>query len=143
MPLAARVGQFWRSTVKIIFASLFALVLVQSAAVAGLATDIPQTNRVILDGKWKPSEQDTQEALVDIQAYLETPSRSTNAWTSQEIREILAHTKDYRVKFQGMVLEGRKVIRCLFLSGSDPDPWSIFYDPRTAKCARYFSLGYT
>jgi len=133
-----------RSTMKIIVACVIALTVVQITVVAGLDTDIPQTNRVILKtGQWTPSEKDVEKALVAIQAYLETPSRSTNVWTSREIKEILTHAKDYRVQFKGVVLAGRKVIHCLFLSGSDPDPYALFCDPRTGKCLRYLFTGFT
>ena len=57
---------------------LFALLVVQASTLAGVDNDIPQTNRVILaEGKWVPSEQETQKGLAAVQAFLEKPT-STN-----------------------------------------------------------------
>ena len=128
-------------------------------AVAGVDTDIPQTNRVILvGGNWKPSEEDTQKALTAIQAYLEKPT-ATNAWTLGEIKKILAHTKHYRVQFKGVVVDGRKLIYCNFFpadSGQEFkswkelvvlvcdggfDFWQIYYDPKTGECLEFMSNG--
>ena len=147
---------------KVVIASLLVLLLVQKIALAGVVTDIPQTNRVILaGGKWKPSENDTQKALAAVQAFLEKPN-STNKWTLGEIKKILAHSKDYRVQFTGVLLNGKKMIRCNFFPthGITEDQfdywkqqevdvcdggfgfWHAYYDPGTGKCLKFMSNGY-
>jgi hypothetical protein len=106
--------------------SLLALLLVQTRAVAGLETDIPQTNRVILAAaKWQPAKEQTQKALTAIQSFLEHPT-STNTWVLGEIKKILAHTKDYRVQFTGVIEAGRKVIRCNFFPAPAAAPKGAF-----------------
>ena len=152
-----------RSTVTLLITSLLAVVLMQSTALAGVDTDIPGTNRVTLaSGEWKPSEHDTEKALAAVQSFLEKPT-STNAWTLAEIKKILAHTKDYRVQFTGVRLDGKKMIRCNFFpartEGKEDDFdywkrqevavcdggfafWQVYYDPSTAKCTKFMSNGY-
>jgi hypothetical protein len=132
-----------RSTMKVFFALWSVLLLVQSAAVAGLA-DMPRTNRVVVaSGKWKPSEPQVQEALADIQAYLEKPSHWTNDWSVGEIKTILAHTPHYRVEMTGVVFDRKRVILCMFWPLIiDVDPWTLHYDPKTGKCMRSLSFGY-
>lgn len=143
---------------------LFALLLIQGSALAGIDSDIPQTNRVILaEGKWMPSEQDTQKGLAAVQAFLEKPV-STNPYELGEIGKILAHSKDYRVQFTGVLVDGKKVIRCNFFPREgkiDHEEdfknwkqhevevfdggfwfWHIYYDPSTGKCINFRPNGY-
>jgi len=52
---------------KSILVLLFVLLILEARAVAGVDTDIPQTNQVILSsGRWKPSVKETQKALAAI-----------------------------------------------------------------------------
>lgn len=156
-------GHRGRSTMKPLLVLLFAVLIVDSRAVAGLATDIAQTNQVILSaGSWKPSLEETQKALAAIQVFLDKPS-STNDWTKSEIKKIREHTKKYRVQFMGVVREGRRVIWCNFFPAPRKDEkdhfqewkqqeimvddggfwfWQIDYDPSTGKCSKFTSNGY-
>jgi len=142
---------------------LFAVLLLESRAVAGRDTYIAQTNQVILlSGHWKPSSEETQKALAAIQTFLNKAS-STNLWTKREIRKIREHAKGYRVQFKGIVREGRKVIWCNFSPVPRKDEkddfqdwkqqeievsdggfwhWRIDYDPSTGKCSNFSSNGY-
>ena len=149
----------WRSTMKCIVILLFALAILESRAVAGLDTDIPQTNRVVLSsGRWKPSAEETQKALAAIQTFLESPS-TTNEWTKREIKKILEHTKEYRVQFVGVVRDGKRLIWCNFFRAADALGanwkreevrvedggfwfWQIEYDPTAGKCLNFGSNGY-
>ena len=148
---------------KLLLVSLFAMLILESRAVANLDTDIAQTNQVILSsGRWKPSFEETQKALAAIQEFLDRPS-STNEWTKSEIKRIQEHAKEYRVQFLGVVRGGRKVIWCNFFPASRKDEkdyfqdwkqreisvddggfwfWQIEYDPRTGKSSRFTSNGY-
>ena len=138
---------------------LFTLLLLESRAVAGLDTDIPQTNRVILpSGRWKPSAEETQKVLAAVQTFLERPS-STNDWTKREIKKILDHAKEYRVQFVGVVRDGKRLIWCNFFPAADAFGadwkrqevrvmdggfwfWQIEYDPSAEKCLNFSSNGY-
>ena len=149
-----------RSTMKPLLVLLFAVLIVESRAVAGLTTDIAQANQVILSsGRWKPSFEETQKALAAILVFLDKPS-STNDWTKSEIKKIREHAKEYRVQFMGVVREGRRVIWCNFFPASRKDHfqewkqqqimvddggfwfWQIDYDPNTGKCSNFTSNGY-
>ncbi len=137
---------------------LFALVAFAVRTMAGLETDIAQTNRAILSaGRWTPSAQDVRKALVAIQAFLERPT-STNEWTKGEIKKILAHSKEYRVQFIGVVRDGKRLIWCNFFPLRDGFEywkreevrvmdggfwfWQIEYEPSTGKCLDFISNGY-
>ena len=145
-------------TILVILAS----VVLQVCAHAGIETDIPQTNRVVLkSGAWRPTPEQTQKSLLSIESFLNQPD-TTNSWKKAEIKKILANTKRYRVQFVGVVHAGRKVIWCNFF----PAPyngegafkywkkekvevedggfrfWQIYYDPSTDKCSEFASNGY-
>jgi hypothetical protein len=163
-------GRYWHlsadhhgSPMKILILSLITLLAAQTLAIAGVDTEISQTNRVILTvGKWTPSEKESQKALTAVQAYLEKPTASTNTWVPGEIKKILAHAKDYRVQFSGVLLDGKKWIRCNFFPAQETaeDPfgyrkqqevnvldggfwfWHIYYDPSTGKCTKFMPNGY-
>jgi hypothetical protein len=144
---------------KLILILLLALLILESRAVAGLDSDIPQTNRVVLSsGRWKPSAEEAQKALAAIQKFLEKPS-STNDWTKREIEKIQEHAKEYRVQFVGIVRDGKRLIWCNFFPaagafGADWKReevrvmdggfwfWQIEYDPNTGKCLNFSSNGY-
>ncbi|MEI8064505.1 MAG: hypothetical protein WCH84_10640 [Verrucomicrobiota bacterium] len=144
---------------KTAFAALLGLLLVQGMVFAGVDTNIPETNRVILaSGDWKPSEEDTQRALNAIQTFLDKPT-STNAWELGEIKKILAHTKDYRVQFKGVLFDGRKLVFCNFFPVDRGEGfnywkehevavddggfafWQIYFDPKTGECLKFMSNG--
>jgi hypothetical protein len=140
---------------KATLALLFGFLVLERFAFAGVDTDIAETNRAILSsGRWKPSAEETQKALVAIQSFLQMPN-TTNDWTKSEITQVREHAKEYRVQFVGDDREARKVISCHFLlaprtgdldlcpdwrrSLCDVDDggcsfWHIDYDPSTAKC---------
>jgi hypothetical protein len=144
---------------KSIIISLFTLLMLGSRALAGLDADIAQTNRVILSSSdWKPSAEQTQKALAAVQAFLDKPG-STNNWTKGEIKKILAHTKEYRVQFFGIVRDGTRLVWCNFFPASDPFGrdwrrekvqvldggfwfWQIEYDPSTGECLNFGVNGY-
>jgi hypothetical protein len=148
---------------RAILGTLLALLAVEVAALAGLDADIPKANRAILtSGRWTPSADETQKALVATQAYLEKPD-SFYEYQKLEIKKILKHTKEYRVQFVGVERDGKKYIWCNFF----PVPrkgqedtfkdwkrqevmmedggfryWQIEYDPKTGKCHKFSSNGY-
>ena len=153
------VCEFWRSTMKTILIFLFALLILESRGFAGLDTDIPQTNQVVLSsGRWKPSAEETQKALAAIQTFLEKPS-STNDSTKREIQKIQEHAKEYRVQFVGVVRDGKRMIWCNFFPAAETFGadwkrekvrvmdggfwfWQIEYDPSAGKCLNFSSNGY-
>ena len=141
---------------------IFALVVMQVCAHAGIETDIPPTNRVVLkSGAWKPTPEQTQKALLSIESFLNHPD-TTNGWEKAEIKKILANVKRCRVQFIGVVRDGRKVIWCNFFpapyNGDDEFKywkqekvevmdggyrfWRIYYDPSIDKCLEFASNGY-
>ena len=148
---------------KLVTACLLVLFLVQTIALAGLDTEIQQTNRVILPhGDWKPDEKDTQNPLTAVQAFLEKPTH-TRPPEADTIQQILRDAKHYRVQFRGTLLQKRRVIFCNFFHAPHPiqkDPfpgwrqeqvdfddggacfWHIYYDPSTDKCLGFESNGY-
>jgi hypothetical protein len=144
---------------KPILIFLFALLTLESRAVAGLDTAIPQTNRVILSsGRWKPSGEQTQRALAAIQAFLEKQT-ATNDWKVREIKKILEHEKEYRVQFVGIERDGKKLIWCNFFPATGVfganwkrekvmvmdggfSFWQIEYDPNSGQCLNFSSNGY-
>jgi hypothetical protein len=143
---------------KPILVLLFAMLALEGRLIAGLDSDIAQTNRVVLgSGRWTPLPEDTHKALVAIQAFLANPA-STNKWTKREIWRILQHTKEYRVQFVGVVRDGKRLIWCNFfpsrgdygnwkkdkVDGMDGGfwYWQIEYDPSTDKCLDFISNGY-
>ena len=108
---------------------LLGFLLFQKPAQAGLDTEISETNRVIVRHpryEPTPTAQDCQKALVAIQSFLEN-ANTRNPRAKGEISNVLAHAKEYRVRFYPMLqnrknplkpvldaLEGRKVIECMF-----------------------------
>jgi hypothetical protein len=138
----------------------FSLLAFGFHALAGLDTAILKTNQVILPS-WlsKPSEKNTHDALVAIQAFLEKRS-STNDWQALEVKKILQHATEYRVQFKATTRGLRKVIRCNFFPASESlleeiwkkeevkvmDGgfwfWQIEFDPSTGECLNFSSNGY-
>ncbi|PWU18394.1 MAG: hypothetical protein C5B50_09405 [Verrucomicrobia bacterium] len=139
--------------------SLCAFTVLQACAHAGIETDMPSTNRVILkSGDWKPSETETQKALAAVGTFLVEP----NLKHQNEIAKILGNLKNYRVQFVGVTRGGRKFIWCNFFpargNGEDDFPywkrqkvevmdggfwfWHIDFDPNTGKCMNFASNGY-
>ena len=140
-----------------------ALSIFQLRAMGGTVADIPLSNRVILTtAAWTPSTAETQKALVAIQLFLERPT-SADRRSMGEIRQILRNAKFYRVQFQGVVQQKRKLIWCNFLPASPPGEidrfgdwkrsamivsdggfwfWRIAYDPATGKCQDFWANGY-
>jgi hypothetical protein len=143
---------------KPILILLFAMLALEGRLIAGLDTDIPQTNRAILgSGRWTPLPEDTQKALVAVQAFLANPG-STNNWEKREIWRILQHTKEYRVQFVGVVRDGKRFIWCNFFPSRGNYEnwkkdkvdvmdggfwyWQIDYDPSTDTCLNFYSNAY-
>jgi hypothetical protein len=142
---------------------LIALVVTQIHVFAGLEADIPQKNRVVLEsGAWMPTPAEAQRALLSIQAFLGQPN-VTNKWKNTEIKKILAHTKQYRVQFVGILRDGRKIIWCNFFPAPQDGAedqfrywkqkevmvadggfgfWQIDYDSSSDKCSHFMSNGY-
>jgi len=131
-------------------------------ALAGMETDIPPTNRVILKSEsWTPTADQAQKALASIQSFLAKPA-TTNEYRLREIKKILANSRNYRVQFIGIIRDGRKIIWCNFFpaAGEGKDEfrdwrkervvvddggfyyWQIEYDPATDKCSRFYPNGY-
>ena len=82
---------------------LITSVTMQISALAGIETDIPTTNRVVLKSYiWTPTPEETQKALISIQRFLDKPT-TTNDWEKAEIKQILANSKKYRVQFVGTI----------------------------------------
>jgi hypothetical protein len=143
--------------------AIFALVVMQVCAHAGIETDIPPTNRVVLkSGAWTPTPEQTQKALLSIQTFL-NQTDTTNSWKNAEIKKIRANTKNYRVQFIGILHDGKRVVWCNFFpargDGSDDEFqywkqqevrvddggygfWQIDYDPDTDRCSEFASNGY-
>jgi hypothetical protein len=118
---------------KTLILVIVGLLLYRTIVVAGIDTDIPKTNQVILAvGAWTPSAEETQKALTAIQSFLEG-SGFTNAlsksqfrnieehdkgyfdWMKNRIKKIREHAKEYRVQFVGEVRNDKKVIWCNFI----------------------------
>ena len=144
------------------FFVILALAVMPICAFAGIETDIPSTNQVVLEsGIWTPTPEQTQKALLSIQTFLNHPE-TTNEWKKAEIKKILANTKKYRVQFVDVVHDGRKVLWCNFFpaphNGEDhfnywkkekvevmdggSGFWQIYYDPSANKCSEFRSNGY-
>ena len=151
----------WTLAMKTIFAIL-ALFTIHLCALAGFETDIRATNRVILKSEsWTPTADQAQKALASIQSFLGKPA-TTNEYQLREIKKILAHSRNYRVQFVGIIRDGRKVIWCNFfpVAGKGKDEfqnwrkerivvddggffyWQIEYDPATDECSRFHPNGY-
>jgi hypothetical protein len=134
----------------------------QLCAIAGIASDIPAANQVILKtGVWTPTPEQTQKALSSIQSFLKNPDTNSD-WKLGEIKKIVANAKEYRVQFVGVVRDGKRVIWCNFSpvdskgGGSSPDWkervirafdggfwfWRIDYDANTDTCSGFSSNGY-
>jgi hypothetical protein len=159
----ATVAVLGSSSRKVIVVMLLVLPVLESRAVAGLDADIPKANRAILtSGRWTPSAEETQKALVAIQVYLEKPGFE-DEYMKGEIKEILKHAKEYRVQFVGVERDGKKYIWCnffpvppkgkedhhpdwkrrkVFVLDGGCDYWRIECDPRTGKCDNFSSNGY-
>jgi hypothetical protein len=75
---------------------------------------------VLKSGKWTPTPEQTQKALVSIQSFLNQQDITNNVRKS-DIRKILANTKGYRVQFVGKIHGGKKVIWCNFFPAPDSD----------------------
>jgi hypothetical protein len=91
---------------------LFTFVILQSVSFAGLETDIPSTNRVILaSGNWIPASVDVHKCLIAIQSFLEHPE-ALDEYSRDDVKRILAHSREYRVQFVGVIRDGKKVIWC-------------------------------
>ena len=139
---------------KLIFLAAIFLSL-QISTFAGIDTGIPATNQIILSvGAWKPSTEQTQKALVSVQAFL-------NQSKHHDIPKILANTKNYRVQFVGVLRNGKKVIWCNFFPAPDKDDefhywkrdkvevmdggfsfWQIDFDPTKNSCSEFKVNGY-
>jgi hypothetical protein len=141
----------------------FALPLFQCRVIAGIDTDIPQTNQIILPSgflsleHWKPSTEQTKNALIAIQKFLEIQT-VRNDWKAGEIKKILAHTKQYRVQFIGVKRNGKKLILCNFFPAIGEFEywkrekvevmdggysfWQIEYDSDSGDCLNFSSNGY-
>jgi hypothetical protein len=148
---------------KLILIFFFILPMFQFRIMAGIDTDIPQTNQVILPSgffpseHWKPSTEQTRNALIAVQKFLETQA-VTNNWKAGEIKKILAHTKQYRVQFIGVTRNGKTIISCNFFPATGDfgywkrekvevmdggySFWQIEYDPDSGNCLNFGSNGY-
>ena len=150
---------------KIIFASVLLFLALQASALGSVETDIPQANRVILTtGAWTPSVEETQKALIAIQAFLEWPTSGGNQRSKYEIKMILENARSYRVQLVGQIRQKRRVILCNFfrapLTGEKDEYadwkhnpvslccdgghwyWKIDYDPGTGKCLNFLPNAY-
>jgi hypothetical protein len=77
-------------SMKMILA-LFALAFMQVFALAGIETDIPLTNRVVLkSGNWTPVPEEMQKALLSVQSFLDQPSK-TDDYSKADMKMILEH----------------------------------------------------
>jgi hypothetical protein len=142
--------------------SLFALLafaLAQCVCSAGLDTDIPETNRVVLtSAEWTPTAAECQKCLGAIQSFLER-AKPINPWDRDMIPQILKRTKGYRVQFVGILYPGNKrEIWCNFFPVHRDFPywrerkvevhdggcsyWRISYDPDTDKCYNFETNGF-
>ena len=100
---------------------------------AGRLTDIPIEHQVILKDQWKPTRQQTAEALRQIEAYLRHPPKGyrTDPKSMRDIREILSHASTYYVQFIGRFPKGRKAIWCNFFTMSIPEIHSGWREQET------------
>lgn len=153
-----------RSTMKPWALCLCFLILFQIVAHAQIETDIPSTNRVILRfGDWKPSEAETLNALVAIDAFLKDCSLTSIGLEKADAQWILKRLKRYRVQFVGLGNEKERVIWCNFfpappyrynpnrfsywknrevrMNDGGPWYWHIKYDPKTGHCAGFLPNG--
>jgi hypothetical protein len=147
----------WLNGMKFIPLFLLSLMAIELHAVASLVADISPTNQIILKSEnWQPQSEQTKQALVAIQKYLEVHS-TTNNWQAGEIKKILQHSAEYRVQFAGMI-HGRKIIWCNFFPANEPRNdwkkekvevmdggfwyWQIEFDPVSGKCLNFSSNGY-
>jgi len=138
----------------------FLICIMGSVVLAGIDTNIPPENQVILKGDWTPTPEQTAKALTAIQTFLENP-KSSSAEQQAEIKKILVNSSKYRVQFKGILEKNKKVIRCNFFpaSGSKDDfPywkkqvvmvcdggfwfWRIDYDVQQGECLSFSSNGY-
>ncbi|MDB6025095.1 MAG: hypothetical protein JWM68_1318 [Verrucomicrobiales bacterium] len=136
---------------------LLGLLLSQIAALAGLEADIPKRNQVILkSGAWTPSAAQTQETLVSVESFLQKEVAIDNV-QRLKIRQILLHSKEFRVQFVGVVRAGKKLVSCNFFPAAtaerDDHPywkrewvsvedggfwfWQISFDPETEKSSAF------
>ncbi len=135
--------------------------MMASVALAGVDTNIPPENQVILRGPWTPTPDDTSKALKAVQKFLKNP-KDVNEWQKSEIKHILANSSKYRVQFTGAYnVVYRKIIRCNFFPasrGRDEFPywkkqrvnvynggfwfWQIEYDVERDDCLNFISNGY-
>jgi ribulose bisphosphate carboxylase small subunit len=128
-----------------------------TVAAGGTLQDIPTTHRVILKEDWKPTPEQTQRALREIQSYLEHPRKGyrSDPEAMQAIREIFSHPSQYYVQFVGRYPKGRKAIFCNFVtldrrdeiaafrkewfwaSDGGSDFWHIWYEPDKNECSGF------
>lgn len=130
----------------------------QTSAFAGIETDIPPTNRVVLkSGEWQPSDAETVKALGAVGAFLENSKHDKG-----EIAKIKANLAKYRVQFIGANRGGKKIILCNFFPAPPVDGvdyftywrgqrvqvadggfwfWRIEYEPATGECMNFAANG--
>lgn len=138
----------------------FLICITGSVVLAGIDTNIPPENQVILRGVWTPTPEQTTKTLRVIQTFLENP-KGLSAWQQAEIKKILVNSSRYRVQFKGVLEKNRKIIRCNFFpanGGKDDFPywkkqevivddggfwfWQIDYDVQQGECLNFSSNGY-
>jgi hypothetical protein len=99
---------------------ILTLAILQVGAFAGVDTDIPQTNQVVLkSGAWIPTSEETQKALLAVQSFMEKSPPTTPFAEKDAVKRILENTKRYRVQFTGKLREGKKLIWCNFFPAPD------------------------
>jgi hypothetical protein len=133
---------------------------------AGVVTDIPSSDQVILktdEATWTPTKDQTRDALFAIQAYLELNNagkKADPASDASQIPNILANKHGYRVQFWGIQEKDSPAIYCNFFpSHGDPDEfanwrrervrvidggcafWFAKYDPKAKKVIMFMSNG--
>ncbi len=138
----------------------FLIGIMGSVVFAGIDTNIPPENQVVLKGDWTPTPEQTTKALTAIQTFLEN-SKGLSVWQQAEIKKILANSSRYCVQFKGVLEKNRKIIRCNFFRASgnkDDFPywkkqvvivddggfwfWQIDYDVQQGECLSFSSNGY-
>jgi hypothetical protein len=88
------------------------------ACASGRLTDIPLEHQIILKEDWKPTADQAQRALKQIEMYLEHPRSGyrSDPNSMRAIREKLSHASDYYVQFICRNTKGRKAIFCNFVT---------------------------
>lgn len=124
--------------------------------------EIPKENRIILsvsetpsagEVSWIPSSDEANLALESIRSFLASDT-ATEPPFSFKRKEILNNFPNYKVKFSGILIAGRKMIHCYFFSkhatsGIIEDSvddggsqfWRIDFDPENKTCINFMSNG--